>query len=419
MFISYIIPPFQSEEYLVRCLESLYGQTSDNFEVIVAEYQFGSCDDYIKHALETKPNFKIIDECTDEEKFRAAVKLVSESAEYVQLIEATTVAVPHAVETLQKAANDAELLLPATIVRIADRFVKRFCHGWEKISVTEGFTAFDYCFKKSLFDRCIESIADDFNRAETLLDVLLGSGTSMTYVESVCYYIAPVEIHAPTIASEQYEMLTRISDSVCKDELGSIKVKMYTKYVRRLMMVIDSEDSDYDDQQRAYETLKKFGKDASESYILSKIFSINTGVPVTDMDHVDLGGYKTLRNEIFRLTDTTTSVSAIQEIFREQELKRMDDAMRLEKWIKAYNAERAANQEAGKKLHDDIQAVSANLHCLMQRIEEGGIGQKGGVSTFTNPVTEVPYLFATGRLGFKTIFKCINGWFRYKFSGKK
>ena len=59
MFISYIIPPFQSEEYLVRCLESLYGQTSDNFEVIVAEYQFGSCDDYIKHALETKPNFSI------------------------------------------------------------------------------------------------------------------------------------------------------------------------------------------------------------------------------------------------------------------------------------------------------------------------------------------------------------------------
>ena len=57
MFISYVIPPFQSDAYLVRCIESLYGQTSDDFEVIVAEYHFSGSKEYIKDALETKKNF--------------------------------------------------------------------------------------------------------------------------------------------------------------------------------------------------------------------------------------------------------------------------------------------------------------------------------------------------------------------------
>lgn len=422
MFISYIIPPFQSEAYLVRCVESLYGQTADDFEVIVAEFQFNNCKEYIKDALETKKNFKIIEECRDEEKLSAAVRMISADAEFVQFVEASTVAVPHALETLRSAAGDALLVMPATILKMGGGFVKRFQNGWEDSGQMGALNAFDYCFRKTLFDKYAENIIADLYSVEILLDMLLGSGTSLAFVDSVCYYILKSEFSVPSIARNDYEKLQVISANIANEELGSVKVKLFTKYVHRLTAVIDSAVTEYDDQKEAYALLKVFGEDAAANNVLSRIFTLNTGIPIEDMKRLDLDGYKTLRNELFRLSDTQSSVSAITEIMNTFNVQRVNDAHRLEAWVKSYSEKYTAESMEMVKVREDIAALTANMHLLMQRIEEGGIGNgngSAGVSAFNDPITEVPYLFATGKLGMKAIFKCINGWFRFKFSKKK
>lgn len=421
MFISYIIPPFQSEAYLVRCVESLYGQTADDFEVIVAECNFSNCKDYIKDALKTKKNFRIIEECRPEEKLANAVKMISADTEFVQFMEASTVVVPHALETMRSAADDAQLLLPASILRLSTGFVRRFRQGWEAASDMGAMTAFDYCFQKSLFDRYEDNITADLYNTETLLDMLIGSGTSMVFIESVCYYMTKSSFDVPAIAVNDYDKLQVISANIAKEDLGSAKVKLFTKYVHRLTAVLDSETAEYAEQQKAYALLKQFGEDSAESNVLSRIFVLNTGVPVSDMKRLDLDGYKTLRSEQFRLNDTQTSVSVIADIFDNYNVKRNEEVARLERWVKSYNEEHKASQEENKKMREDIAALTANMHLLMERIEQGGIGTAApnAVSAFTNPIEEVPYLFATGKLGMKAIFKCISGWFRFKFSGKK
>lgn len=421
MFISYIIPPFYSEAYLVRCLESLFAQTSDSYEVILAEHSFAGCSDYIEDALKNRQNFKVIEECGDDEKLAAAVKLIDPSAEFVQLVDAGMVAVPHALETIRSAADGADLLIPSTILRLSTGFVKRFKDGWENAEQFGALNACDYCFRRSLFDRYAENIIADIENVETLMDVLLGSGTPFRHIEDVCYYITKSGFEKAAITAEDYDRLPVISSNIAKEEIGSVKVKLFTKYVHRLTSVIDSDVTEYSEKCKAYEALRTFGQDAAEHEVLSRIFVLNTGVSAKDMKQLDLSGYLTLRSEQFRLSDTESSISAVNDIFQKYNVKHNEDAARMEKWIKSYNEERKVTAEENKKMREDIAALSANMHLLMQKIEKGGIGTAGAapVSGFSNPVSEVPYLFATGKLGMKTIFKCISGWMRFKFGGKK
>ncbi len=421
MFISYIIPPFQSEVYLVRCIESLYGQTADDFEVIVAESSFSTCEDYISNALETKKNFRIIEECRPEEKLAAAVRMISGDAEFVQFVETSTVVVPHALETIRSAAGDAQLLMPASILRRSDGFERRFPHGWDGGSDMGAMNAFDYCFRKALFERYEDKITENLYDVETLIDMLIGSGISFVFVEDVCCYMTKSSFEIPKIAVNDYDMLRVISAGIAKEELGSAKVKLFTKYVHRLTAVIDSQSAEFTEKQNAYELLKQFGEDSAENTALSKIFVLNTGIPVSDMKRLDIEGYRTLRNEQFRLADTETSVGLVSDLLDKYNIRRNEDTVRMERWIKNYDNERKAMQAENQKMHNDIAALTANMHLLMERIEQGGIGKaaSSNVSSFTNPIEEVPFLFATGKLGMKAIFKCISGWFRFKFSKKK
>ncbi len=421
MFISYIIPPYQSEAYLTRCIKSLYDQTSEDFEVIVAEYRFGATSAFIEDARANRKNFKVIGECRDEDRLASAVRMLDDASEFVQLVDVSTVAAPHALETLRAAAGDAQMLLPATVVRTADGFTKRFQNGWEEVGEAGKLNAYDYCFRRTLFDRYGDSIIADPMHTETLLDILMVTGNALATTETVCYYITLPEFTVPTIHAEDYDKLMIIANNICKEELGGTRVKLFTKYVRRFTAVIDSQRTEYAEKQKAYETLRSFGEAAQESEVLSRIFTLNTAVPSRDMQHLTLSGFMTLRSEIFRLTDTQSSVSTITAIMDEANVQRMESVKRIENSTRNFAEKYMLDRETTAKMHKEMLALSANLHLLMQNMETGNFtaGSAPAASGFQNPVTEVPYLFATGKLGFKTIFKCIGGWFRYKFSKKK
>ncbi len=421
MFISYIIPPFQSEAYLTRCIKSLYDQTSDDFEVIVAEYRFTTSSQFIQDALENRKNFKVIAECRDEERLASAVRMLDESSEFVQFVEASTVTTPHALATLKEAAGDAQMIIPATVVKTAEGFAKRYQNGWEEAGEAGKLNAFDYCFRRTLFDRYADNIIADLYHVETLLDILLVTGSTLVATDAVCSYITLPEFTFPSIQQEDYDKLLVISSNICKEELGATRVKLFTKYIRRFTAVIDSDRTDYAEKEKAYDTLRAFGRAAQDSYVLSKIFTLNTAVPSQDMENLTLSGFMTLRSEIFRLTDTESSVSTITAIMDETNVQRIESVKRIENATRTFAEKYMLDRQETLKMQEELAALSANLHLLMQRIEAGGIGSgtAPAASSFQNPVTEVPYLFATGKLGFKTIFKCISGWFRYKFSKKK
>ncbi|MBQ8927025.1 MAG: hypothetical protein IJ055_01960 [Oscillospiraceae bacterium] len=420
MFISYVIAPGQNDAYLARCIESLYGQSEDDFEIVLAGWQFGQAQQYVQEQLEKRTNFKVIEECPEYDRLAAAAKLVDPQAQYVQLVAESTVAVPHALRTLKEGAGGAQLLLPATIIKTAEGFTRRYQRSWEDETQAGGLDAFAYCFSKELFDRYADNLTGAPEDVETLIDILLSSGTSLAFIEQVCYYIALPEVTRPTIAEDDYDKLLVISHNVGSEALASVRVKLFTKYIHRFLQVLDSGEVPYTEQCKAYETLVRFGEQAGDNFTLQKIFSLNTGVPAADMQHLDLEAYRTLRSELFRLSDTESSVAAVTDIVDHSNQRYAENVRRIENSVKTLSKECSGESVELRKLRDEIAAMTANMHFLMQNMEQGNFTAGSGAPVgFQDPVNEVPYLFATGKLGLKVVFRSFNGWLRYKFSRKK
>ena len=420
MFISYVITPQQNNAYLVRCIESLYGQSEQDFEVILAGSQFGQAQSYVEEQLAARTNFKVAAEAPVGGELAAAAALIDPQAQYVQLVQESTVAVPHALRTLRENAQDAELLLPATIVKNSEGFTRRFQKSWEDAEEAGGLDAYAYCFRKDLFDRYRDNLTGSPDDVETLIDILLSSGTTLSFIEQVCYYIASPEGKRHSISEDDYDKLLVISNNIGGESLGSMRVKLFTKYVHRFLQVIDDAQVPYTEQCKAYETLVQFGVQSGDNYTLQKIFTLNTCVPSADMEHLDLEAYRTLRSEMFRLSDTESSVATITNVVDHSTQYYIDNVRRIENSVKTLSKECSSEGTELRKLRDEITAMTANLHFLMQNAEKGGKNEKSGAASgFQDPVNEVPYLFATGKLGLKVVFRSFGGWMRYKFSRKK
>ena len=422
MFISYIILPAHGEAYLERCIEFLYAQTDSDFEVIIAESHFNNCSEYIKDALQTKDNFKVIEECNCTDKLHAAVKLADENTEFIQILDASTAATSHSLKSIKRVADGADLIIPSSIIKTSDGFLKRFPEGWENAKQMDVLDAFDYCFRKSLFEKYEDEILRDPYHVEALIDVLLAINTPFAFAEDICYYITKPEFGIMPQEKLDYDKLQIISSNIMKPEVNSSKIKLFTKYIHRLVYIIDSERCDIKEKQAAFESLKEFGREAADHFVLSKIFTLNTGVPSADLQVLDLGGYKTLRKEVFRLSDTENSVGTISAVLESFARNRLESVKEIEKHVKSFQNLYSESSDKMEKMQEEITAIYVNMNSLMQGAAEGGITvspQVSGVSAFNDPMTEVPYLYATGKLGLKTIFKSFSGWLRFKFRRKK
>lgn len=422
MFISYIILPSHGETYLVRCIEFLYAQTESDFEVIIAENHFNTCSEYIKDALQTKNNFKVIEECNPSDKLHAAAKLIDENAEFVQILESGTTATPHALKSLKRVAEGVDLIIPATIIKTSDGFLKRFPEGWENSKPMDILDAFDYCFRKSLFDKYQDEILKDPYRVESLMDVLLSNNTPFVFTDDVCYYIIKPEFNTLPQEKLDYDRIQIIASNIMKPEVNSEKIKLFTKYIHRLVYVIDSDRCENNEKNRALESLKEFGREISGNFVLNKIFTLNTGIPSDDLQVLDLSGYITLRKEVFRLSDTENSVGTINALLEGFARNRQESIKEIEEHVRSLRINHSDRVDKIEEMREEITAIYTNMNSIMQGTVSGSFNispQATGVSAFNDPMTEVPYLYATGKLGLKTILKSFGGWFRFKFRRKK
>lgn len=418
MFLSYIVNVSQGEAYLVRCIESLFEQGTDDIEVIVAEYQFNICQDYITRTLQERKNFKVISECPDADKLKNAAALVSEDAEFVQIVESGTAVTPHAFHHVKAVSENTDLILPGSVAHTADGFVKRFPNGWESASHADVLTAYDFCFRKSLFTKYQENLTGSPEQMESLIDLLISTGTSMEFAAQNCFYVTKPAYGMFCQEPLDIDRLEIIAENINRVKVNAVKVKLFTKYVHRLTAFLTNPDVEAKEQDRAFSILKKFGAEAKDNFVLSRIFILNTGISYEDMAAADRGGYQTLYKEIFRLTDASTSVTAITELLTEFNAQRSASEKTMHGILDGVADSYKTDSSRIEKMSNDMEALTANMHLLMTRMEKG-VTVSGSVSGFSDPVNEVPMLYASGKLGLKTIVKSFNGWLRYKFSRKK
>lgn len=429
MFITYIITLVKNGDYLQRCIESLYAQKNNDFEIVIADYNVGSAEVYIEEQLNQRDNLKVINPCNKDDKLFAATQLIDKSTQFIQFIEETFFATPYAIEHLRKTVKDEiQMLLPNTVIQKDDVFIKQVTDNLEEVEISGKLTAFSYCFRKDLFELYLDDLIKNLYNIESVLDVILSKGTEPAYVNQICYYVVDIAATGDIAKVEDYDNIKLICENIIGDKLSSLQVKLFIKYLHRLMFIINSDNSTYKDKCKAYETLKQFGKSTISNPALNKIFMLNVGVPYQDIENLDLPIFLIIFNESLQCT-CNENISAIIANSLEKSYLRHENSLHLiESDISAINCDNELKNEKLtleiekiEKMHEDIIAMATNMHILMQRFEKDdikGIGDSK-VSGFLEPVNEIPYLFATGKLGFKVLIKSFNCWLRYKFSRKK
>lgn len=479
MFISYIISPVNNWQYLKRCIESLNSQTNTNFEIIIADNSFGVAENYINMQLLENERIKILDSSIENDKLFEASKLVDESSKFVQLIKETTVVNPNAIEKLLSYAKpDTDLLIPGVAIKNGEKFIKNFDEKCEETDIPDTMDVFSYCFSSGIFKSVIRDWVVEQVNIEILIDSIICQNVKIEIVKKLCYYISDLDIQTQDISERDIEKLNFISNNICERDLNSLNLILFNKYCHNLMDIIDSESGNYESRYIAYDALKNFGKGSVNNRTLNHLFEINTGMSYSDCENLDLKGFLIYRKELNlrltlnanqeiiddivnksnhninnRLLTIETKVSnystlinqvldesikkssnnynnSLEKVYDEVNLKLSELVSEIKRStndnnyvLSADNMIRTDNQSSHSqldKIQEDIIELETNMHLLLKSFSNKSIEtNQNFVSGLQEPVNEVPYLFATGKLGFKVLIRSFCSWIRFKFRRKK
>ncbi len=407
MFLSYVLCVDDDDSYTIRCIESLYQTNDDDFEVIVAQYHEGMLQARIMEYVARYDNLHIV---TDEKNpMREAASLISKDAQFVQFLRSNRMATPYSRSILREQSHVADLIVPLVILQKKDSFVERRISDCSFSPDDESLSVFDFCIRKSLVDRYVTELTEDPDHTELFLDFLMALQKNFATTEEPCYYLA-VGRSVDPLEQLDFDRLRLIAENVVTDPVTGASMKLYLKYVERMLRVVHSPLMEESVQEQAYEILALLGHSAMNQPVLQTIFRLNVGYRVEELTSMSYSGYRIATQVVSSYTHNTYAVL---------EKRLLEVAKRLE------TAENA-NTKAITQLKHDVAGISTNLHSMQGTLAKGiKVSEIATAKTtqsqapmFQNPVQEVPYLFATGRLGLKTVWRSFCGWLRYKLHRK-
>jgi len=394
--ISYIIMPFEAGGYLVRCINALYRQTNDNFEVILSENRIADqkTDEYLKRAADSRRGFKRISDGFGEEaqKIAEALKLIDKSSDYVMFLDVNTVVSPVVTDEIYSAADGENLIIPLAAVGGGEGYTVSECSYADS---SFEFGVCDFCYPYSLFESGILDAGILSDGAEFDLfvcSVRLNKGRFLK-TGGICLY----EVHRDSQAVTA-EMLLNHSDSVyslveqiVKSEDAEIKATVFEHCFQVFYDGLLSSDLERKTRQDIFKTIAGIGKITEKEKLLNTLFELYMGCPVNELLEMDFGEYCVYRSKVFRFTGWKMNEAEMERMMKGAAREQSDLIKRLENEMLL--------------LRKDVAALSGNLYWGRQ-------GDEGDL------VHNVPGLFGEGKLGFRIILKSILAWLKYKIRRK-
>lgn len=387
MKVSYIIMPFESAEYLIRCVNSLYRQLGEDYEVILAENYL---DDNSVEFLNEKPQVKRISEKpqTAEEKLAEAIELISGDSDYVQLLDVNTVVSPICTKAII-ACEKSDLIVPAAAIKKGDEFsvdapeLQTLEKNYDKYSPQR------FCFGHDLFKHFSDEIIQGAGAFSLFLLCVFSENRIMNFAGDVCMYaddFAPVEritddldtVRASCTAS--LEMFPNIKNV-------EVKINIIGRFTDKFSEFMVNEDTEI--RQNAFYALQDICEKTHNDFLFKRYFEGKIGFESEDFLRLNYEEYTAYKANV---NGQENLVSPVDNVAQSKILKELKEA--IDKTNKEFSEL--------KKLSAKPMIISSAQGAAMR-----------------DPSIDVPQMYRDGRLGFKTIWRSFCGWLKYKFGGKK
>lgn len=448
MKIAYIILPFGSSEYLIRCINSIYRQSVDRsrYYVIIAENSFGAAAEKTEGYLsENKDIIRIPDDITEtNEKITAAVSLIPQDADRVIFTDVDTVYAVSAFSELEK-YEDSDIIIANSVVKKKDSFEKTEYNEETAYSVTAEWEISDTVLSADILKKAeADKLCDNAYLHIFILEEILFGGSRAAVCDDICMYKtkAPEKVSGAALMNYSNK-LSVIFEKIISQAEGQNKIKAYEEYMSLFMNYLTCGDELSEEiKTQAFEMIKSLSVIIKNDRILNKLNKLNTGCTAEEIAEMDYFSYVKFMELGSRYNDKAaetvirTTISGcmaeqkknidklnaqIDALLRENESykKITDELCRESRNIKdqldEVKKKDSAAFEETEKLRNDIAALNKNIHFLSQSVED--IKNKAP-AVISDPVITVPQIFASGRAGFSVILKSISAWLKYKF-GKK
>lgn len=412
MKISYIIMPFEEDTYVVRCVNSLYRQPGTDYEVILAENVFGDNAGELRAFLDEKSRLARIsgEEKSFSEKMASALRLVSADSDYVMFIEADTVVSPVAAQAILK-NEKSDLIFPCAAVKEADGFVRDRMDWHGVFQNIENYPPQRFCFAAAFFGEdnprgCFqEEFFEDHDSFFSFLFSLYAKGTTAHSTEDVCIYVEKFSVGTAAVedsrkafarAKENIDMIWN-NFSRCNDI--RIQTEIFDRLTFRLMEFMGSEVEEV--RHAAYEAMQEVCGRVSSSLFFRRLFELKTCCEAEVFSGMGLEEYEIYRERLPGAGAAAIDAAGQEKMFQEIKIAMGD--------VKKDICELS---EGLSSLTKDFSALEKSSQITMASLAQTQ------PQTFRNPAIEVPALYREGRLGFRTIWRSLEGWLKHKLSGE-
>lgn len=393
MRIAYIIAPFESSDYLIRCINSIKRQTFSDNEIIIAENSFYKSETLSEYLANTDKLKLISDKPKDSvEKIREAVSLASPASVLIKLIAVDTVASPVATAEAQR---EGDIIAAGNAVKSGDGYKvaeKSLIHDSSKLSLHNLF------IKKNIFEQLEDGVFTEKQLFELWLDEQITDGAPIVTTNEICFYTT-----GKSALQDNEPVNTCIS---CKDRILAIirkslaanSVTMFDKYISRLLKFLFDSKYELEQKNDVFEFIKEIGELAQSNELAKHLYELYLEGDTAFIQGFDAEGY-------LLYMDKKNALAKMS--FYQASLPKPKPAP-----APAPNLDPIAADV--KALRNDLAALSKNMHIVFSSPFAAGAGER-----LVDPYNQVPEMFSQGRLGMKVILRSIKGWLKYKFSRKK
>lgn len=388
MKVSYIIMPFENAEYLIRCVNSLYRQLGEDYEVILAENEL---DEKSIDFLNEKPQVKRISETpqTAEDKLLGAIELISGDSDYVQLLDVNTVVSPICTKAIV-ACEKSDLIVSAAAIKRDNEFILdkpellTFENNYDK------YVPQRFCFGRDLFERFSDEIIQSTGAFSLFLLSAFAEDRAINFTDDVCMY-------ADGFASDDRtdddletvkEHCAASFDLFPNIESVQVKIKIVGEFTEKISKFMVDEDVKV--RQEAFYALQDICENIQDNFLFKRYFESKIGFEAEDFMRLNYEEYTAYKTSI---PGAKNSVTPVDSAAQNKLLKDMK-----------------ASLDSTKKELLELKKLS---------VKPIIIPAPQGAAALKDPSVDIPQMYRDGRLGLKTIWRSFCGWLKFKFSGKR
>ncbi|MCH5316962.1 MAG: hypothetical protein J1E05_03200 [Eubacterium sp.] len=407
MKTTYIITPFKSSAYLVRCVNSILRQTDKNNEIIVAENFFETSQ--AAEFLGSVEGIKFISKQprSDFDKIKEAISLADDES-HINFLSVDTVAVPIASQTI--AGADADIIAVSYAVRNGGAYSATMLDKCTVIDSAKINLQSLFIRKKHLENISLDSITERTSFG-IWIDKKITEGVTCAVLDELCFYLnvdalghdanaeyclkdkaAVIEIATSAIKANSNEGFL-LFDKYISMLYNALFSKKYASTVKSDIFYLIKEllelSKDNAFAKRVYELY--FGADieliCNMTYEMFSLYNSRILSPVlkTQLEQVVDNRLAPVKNSISSLNTALTSITSS---------------------LNALNSGQKAQKETIEGLEKNLKTVKKGINTL----------KKSALAS--EPKQQVPILFRKGKLGFVVLIKSSLAWLKRKLSRK-